>query len=168
MPEYEGFIGVDQWTILFTLVNMIITFLVLKKFLFKPVMKMIDDRQQEIDTMYQQAGDARQEADALRAEYQQKLTDARQTGDRLVQEAVARAQSREDEILRQANAQANAIREKASADIALEKKKAVNDAKDEISGMAMAIAEKIVARKLSDGDQDRLISQFIDELGGAL
>ena len=57
------------------------------------------------------------------------------------------------------------MRAKAAADIAREKKKAINDAKNEISGMAMAIAEKVVERQLSSADQDRLISSFIDGLG---
>lgn len=165
MPEYQSFIGIDQWTVLFTLVNMIITFLVLKKFLFKPVMKMIDDRQQEIDTMYQDAGAAKQSAEAMEIEYKAKLAAAQKTGDQIVKDAVARGQTREDEIIRLANQEAAALRAKAAADIAREKKKAINDAKNEISGMAMAIAEKVVERQLSSADQDRLISSFIDGLG---
>ena len=68
-------------------------------------------------------------------------------------------------ILRKANAEAAAIMDKASADIAMEKKKALNDAKDEISDLAMAIAGKVVGRELSDADQSKLIDSFIDELG---
>ena len=82
-----------------------------------------------------------------------------------VQEAVARGQAREEEIIRQANADASAIMDKAVADIALEKKKAINDAKDEIAGIALEIAGKVVGRQLSDADQTKLVDQFIDELG---
>ena len=56
MTGFESFVGVNPWTALFTFCNMLITFAVLKKFLFKPVKKMIDDRQQEIDTMYADGG----------------------------------------------------------------------------------------------------------------
>ena len=83
----------------------------------------------------------------------------------MVKEAVARGQNREEEIIRQANADAAAIMDKAAADIAMEKKKAINDAKDEISGMAMAIAEKVVARELTVADQSKLVDEFINELG---
>ena len=76
-----------------------------------------------------------------------------------------RGQNREEEIIRAANAEANAIREKAAADIAMEKRKAINDAKDEISGMAMAIAGKVVERELTAADQERMVDQFIDALG---
>ena len=83
----------------------------------------------------------------------------------MVKEAVARGQHREEEIIRQANQEADAIRKKAAADIAQEKKKAINDTKDEISEMAMAIAGKVVGRALSEADQASLVDHFIDELG---
>ena len=63
MTGFESFVGIDPWTALFTFCNMMITFAVLKKFLFKPVKKMIDDRQAEIDTMYADADAAAAEAD---------------------------------------------------------------------------------------------------------
>ena len=85
--------------------------------------------------------------------------------DRIVREATLRAQNREEEILRKASAEADAIRDKAIADIAQEKKKAVNDAKNEISGLAMAIAGKVVERELTDDDQSALIDRFIQDLG---
>jgi F-type H+-transporting ATPase subunit b len=78
---------------------------------------------------------------------------------------VARGQSREEEIIRQANADASAIMAKASADIAMEKKKALNDAKDEISDIAMAIAGKVVGRELDAAGQSDLVDAFIDGLG---
>ncbi len=165
---FEELLGVNPWTALFTLANTVALFLVLKKFLFKPVLKVIQDRQQEIDEQYSKAGQAKEQAAALRAEYEDKLSAAADTADRLVKEAVARGQSREEEILRQANAEADAIRRKASADIAQEKKKAINDAKDEICVIAMDIAGKVVGRSLNREDQTQLVDQFIDELGGGL
>ncbi|MBO5322594.1 MAG: F0F1 ATP synthase subunit B [Oscillospiraceae bacterium] len=162
------FLNINFFTALFTLANTIVLFIVLKKFLFVPVMKMITDRQKEINDMYTEAGNAKAEAEALEAEYQQKLANATQTGERIVKEAVARGQAREEEILRQANAEASAIMDKAAADIALEKKKAINDAKDEISELAMAIAEKVVGREFNEADQTDLVDSFINELGGTL
>ena len=159
------FLNINFFTALFTLCNFIALFLVLKKFLFKPVMKLIADRQQEIDDMYAEADKAQKSAEALEAEYAQKLSVAAETSQRMVKEAVQRGQEREAEIVCQANAQADAIRQKAAADIAQEKKKALNDAKNEISGMAMAIAEKVVGRELNVQDQERLVDSFIDALG---
>jgi len=165
---FESFLGVNPWTSLFILLNTLTIFFVAKKFLFKPVMQIIADRQKEIDDMYADAGCAQQKAMELQAEYQQKLAAAQETSERIVKEAVARGQSREEDILRKANEEANAILEKAAADIALEKKKAINDAKDEISGISMAIAEKVVERQLTAEDQTKLINDFIHSLGDAL
>ena len=162
---FEELLGVNPWTAIFTLANTIALFLVLKKFLFKPVLKVIEERQQEIDGMYTDAENVKANAVALQQEYQQKLYLAAETGDQMVKDAVARGKDREAEIIRQANAEAAAILDKAAADIAQEKKKALNDAKDEISGMAMAIAEKVVGRQLSGEDQDKLVEEFINELG---
>ncbi len=165
MGYYLDFIGVEPWTALFTLLNTLTVIFVGTKFLFKPVMKMIADRQKEIDDIYHDADQAREQAQAMQAEYQEKLSTAQQTSERIVKDAVSRAQSREEEIIRQANAEAGAIMDKAAADIALEKKKAINDAKNEISGLAVAIAGKVVERELSEADQSELIDRFISELG---
>ena len=101
----------------------------------------------------------------MEAEYKEKLSDANQTVDRIVKEAVARAQNREEEIIRNANMEADAIRNKANADIALEKKKAINEAKDEISVIALAVAGKVVGREINAADQADLVDSFINNLG---
>ena len=162
---FESFLGVNPWTALFILLNTLTIYFVARKFLFGPVMKIITDRQQEIDNLYSDANSAKTQAEDLKSEYQLKLSDAQATSDRIVKEAVSRGQAREEEIIRKANAEAAAIMDKASADIAQEKKKALNDAKDEISEMAMAIAGKVVGRELNEADQAALVDSFIDELG---
>lgn len=165
MEQFESFIGVNFWTALLTLLNTLTIFFVGKKFLFGPVMKMIRDRQQEIDDMYADAGSAKQQALEMESEYRQKLLTATQTGEQMVKEAVVRGQRREEEIIRSAREQASAILDKAAADIAMEKKQAVSDARDEISDMAVAIAAKVLDRELSSAQQSQLVDAFIDELG---
>ena len=165
MGDFQSFIGVDFWTALFTLLNFLAVFFVGKRFLWGPVTKMVQERQKEIDDMYSEADTARASAKAMEEEYQGKLSDARATSEQIVRDAVSRGQARDEEIIRQANAEASAMMDKAVADIALEKKKAINDAKDEIAGIALEIAGKVVGRQLSDADQTKLVDQFIDELG---
>ena len=120
MGEFQSFIGIDFWTALFTLLNFLAVFFVGKKFLWGPVMKIITDRQKEIDDMYTSAGEAQSEANAMRDEYQQKLSAAQQTSERLVKEATLRGQAKEEEIIQKANEEASAILSKAAADIAME------------------------------------------------
>ena len=162
---FESFIGVNFWTALFVLLNTVALFLVMKRYLYGPIMEMIKTRQEEIDRLYLDADAARTGALAMEAEYKEKLDQAMQTGDQLVKEAVQRGQVRQEEILRQANADAAAMLDKAAEDIAREKKKAINEAKDEISGIAIAIAEKVVCRELNEKDHADLVDSFIDELG---
>lgn len=165
---FEDLLGVNFWTALFVLLNTLLVFFVAKKFLFQPVKKMIDSRQKEIDDLYADADAAKENALTMEKEYTEKLAVATETGEQIVQQAVIRGQKREEEIIRQANARADAILEKASADIAQEKKKAINDAKDEISGIAIAIAEKVVDREVTAADHEKLVDQFISDLGEGL
>jgi F-type H+-transporting ATPase subunit b len=166
--RFEAFLGVNPWTALFTLLNFIALFFVLKKFLWGPVMQMIADRQKEIDDLYADAGEAKEHAQQLCAAYEEKLAQAQQTGDRIVKDAVSRGQRREEEILRQANEEADAIRRKAQDDIARDKKKAVDEAKNEIAGLALDIAGKVVGQSMDEQDQAKLVDQFIDQLGEGL
>ena len=165
MGQFESFIGVNFWTALIVLLNTLTIFFVGKKFLFGPIMKMIEDRQKEIDDIYSDADSARNTAMALEEEYKQKLSSAVETGEQIVKDATLRGQLREEDILRQANEEATRIRNKAEADIAMEREKAIADAKGEISDMALEIARKIIGRELKSDDQADLVDAFIDELG---
>lgn len=165
MGQFESFIGVNFWTALFVLLNTLIIFFVAKKYLFEPVRKIIAQRQAEIDGMYADASKSKSDSAQMAEDYRRKLADAQNTSERLVKEATARGLDREDEIVRNAQQQAQAILERASEDAAAEKKKALNEAKNEISAIAVAVAEKVIARELNEGDQTALVDQFIDELG---
>ena len=168
MTAFENFIGFNPWTALFTLLNLVLTFLILKKFLFKPVNKMIDDRQKEIDELFAEAEDAKKMAENMRADYDRKLAEAKESSAKIISEASQEANRRSDEIIRQARLDADALRQKADADIALERKKALNDVKGDISRIAMDIAEKVVERELNADDQERLIDGFLRDLGDQL
>lgn len=161
---FEPFLGVNPWTALFILLNTLTIFFVGKKFLFGPVMKMIEERQKEIDDLYADAGSARKNAAAMEDAYRKKLSVAAETSERIVKEAIVRGQKREEEIIRQANAEAAAIMDNATASIAQEKKNAINDAKNEISVIAIAIAEKVLARQIQSADQQRFVDAFIEGL----
>lgn len=167
MTGFESFVGVNPWTALFTFCNMLITFAVLKYFLFKPVKQMIDDRQQEIDAMYDDAAAAKQKAAALEEEYQAHLQSIKQEQENLLREAAVRAQKREEEIVNAARAEAQALRTAAEADVAQERKKAVNDLKNEIGGIAVEIASKVVEREINKADHQALIDEFIRNVGDA-
>ncbi len=165
MEGFENFIGLNPWTALFMMCNLILVFLVFKKFLFGPVQKMIDTRQKEIDDLYAEGEQKRLEAEQLHADYSRQLASARSETQKLLRDANTEANLQREEILREARQDAAALKEKASADIALEKKKALNDVKDEIGAMALEIAEKVVGRELEQKDQTQLVEEFIRSMG---
>lgn len=161
MTAFENFIGFNPWTALFTLLNLVLTFLILKKYLFKPVNKMIDDRQKEIDELYADANAAKQAAETMREDYDRKISEAKDASAQIIAEATQEAHRRRDDMIIHAQSDADAIREKARADIELERKKALNSAKDDISRIALDIAEKVVGRELNSSDHDRMVEDFL-------
>lgn len=165
--QFESFIGVNFWTALFVLLNTLAIFFVAKKFLVVPVLKIIADRQKEIDDLYAQGEAARVEANNVREEYTQKLAETKQEAARLISQAQNTAQKRSDEIIAAARQESEAIKDKAFADIELEKKKARDELKGEISVIAVDIAAKVVGREINGGDHTALINGFIDEMGDA-
>ena len=167
MTGFESFVGVNPWTALFTFCNMLITFTVLKKFLFKPVKKMIDDRQQEIDTMYADADAAKQKAADLEKEYADHLQSIKDERDAMLREATARAQKREEEIVNEANQKAAEIKARAEENIERDKQRAVNDIKDEISDIVIMAASKVVEKEISAKDNEAIIADFLQNVGTA-
>ena len=167
MTGFESFVGVNPWTALFTFCNMLITFAVLKKFLFKPVKQMIDDRQQEIDTMYADADAAKQKAADLEKEYADHLQSIKDERDAMLREATARAQKREEEIVNEANQKAAEIKARAEENIERDKQRAVNDIKDEISDIVIMAASKVVEKEISAKDNEAIIADFLQNVGTA-
>ena len=148
-----------------TLLNTLILFLVLKHFLFKPVNKILDERKEKVEKTYKEADDKLTEASRLETEYTEKLANAKAESAEIVKNATKRAQLRSDEIIAEAKTEASGLIVKANADIEKEKKRAVNQIKDEISDIALMVAEKVVEKEISPKDHERLIENFISEFG---
>ena len=165
MPGTQALVAVNPITLIASICNLFIQLFIFKKFFWDKVMKVIDQRREAADQEIAQAKSSRSEADAMKAAYEQDMKEARDKADEIVLSAQKAATARSEEIISQARTTAAQIKEKASADIAMEKKKAINDAKDEISGLAMAIAGKVVERELNSEDHNEMINRFISELG---
>lgn len=161
----EPFISLNIWTSIFTLCNLLIVFFLMKKFLFKPVKKMIDDRQKEIDDQYADAEQSKADAAALKEQYETRLSEANAEKEAILKDAYRKAQLRDEEMLRQAQEQAAATLRRADEQIALEKKRAMNDIKDEVSVMAVDIASAVLTRDIKKNEHAELIDSFIENLG---
>ena len=167
MELYQALITLDGWTFLAQICNLMIQLVIFKKFLLKPIKQVIADRKAKADSEIADAQKLRTEAEAMKAEYEQNLQDARTEANQIVATAQKTATARSEEIVGEARAQAAALKQKAEADIAQERKKAVNEVKDEIGGMAMEIASKVVEREISEKDHKDLIDEFIKNVGEA-
>ena len=149
MQLYQALITLDGWTFLAQVCNLMIQLVIFKKLLLNPVKKVIAERKAKADSQIA-------DAEKLRAEAGQIVAAAQKT-----------AAARGEELLGEARAQAAALKQKAEADIAQERKKAVNEVKDEIGGMAMEIASKVVEREIKETDHQDLIDEFIKNVGEA-
>ena len=167
MELYQALITLDGWTFLAQICNLMIQLVIFKKFLLKPIKQVIADRKAKADSEIADAQKLRTEAEAMKAEYEQNLQNARTEANQIVATAQKTATARGEEIVGEARAQAAALKQKAEADIAQERKKAVNEVKDEIGGIAMEIASKVVEREISEKDHKDLIDEFIKNVGEA-
>lgn len=161
----ESFVDINLWTSIFTLLNLLLLFLVMKKFLFKPVKKMIDDRQKEIDDQYADAERSKTEAAELKTQYETRLAEANAESDEILKEAHRKATLREEEILRDAQEKAAQTIRRADAQIAMEKKRAMNEIKDDVTVMAVDIASAVLSRDVKADEHSALINSFIENLG---
>ena len=143
-----------------------IQLVIFKKLLLNPVKKVIAERKAKADSQIADAEKLRTEL-SHEAEYEQNLQNARTEANQIVAAAQKTAAARSEELLGEARAQAAALKQKAEADIAQERKKAVNEVKDEIGGMAMEIASKVVEREIKEADHQDLIDEFIKNVGEA-
>jgi len=165
VDKFEAFVGVNPFTMIFAWVNLLILYLFLKKLLFKPVKNMIDSRQKEIDDMYSDAEESRTTAAALKSEYEEKLEHANEESEQILKNAVRRAQLREEEILKDADKKAARTLERATEQVELEKKRAINEVKNEVSDMAVSIAAAVIERDVSKDEHQNLIDEFISRMG---
>lgn len=165
LSKFESFVGVNFWTMIFAWLNLIILYFFLKKLLFRPIKKMIDDRQKEIDDMYSEAEESKSRAEDMKKEYEARLEDAEAKSEEIIKDASRKASLRSEEIIKEANEQASATLKRAEEQIALEKKQAMNDVKDQVSDMALSIASAVIGRDVKEEEHRTLIDEFIDNIG---
>ena len=161
----QELVGIVPWTFIAQICNLFIQIYLIKRFLFKPVNKILDERRALANAEIDNAVKEKTEAEAMKAEYEQNMAEAKNKSNEILVSAQKTASIQSEEILRDANAQATAIKAKAESDIAQEKRKAVNEIKDEIGGMAMEIAGKVIEREIKENDHKKLIDDFIVNVG---
>lgn len=167
MQQVQDLVTLVPWTFVAMICNLFIQVYLIKRFLFKPVNAMLEKRKAMADAQIQDAVKAKDEAQAMKAEYEQNMAEAKNKASEILTTAQKTASVQSEEILKEAARQAAAMKAKAEKDIAQEKRKAVNEIKDEIGGMAVDIAGKVIEREISEEDHKKLIDEFIANVGEA-
>lgn len=162
--RYLDVISVNFWQMLISLANLLILFLILKHFLFRPVQSILAKRGEEISRLYTDAETAKSEAEGARAEYSERLSGADAEAEEILRRAEAKASERGEEIVAEARDEAEVLLRRAEREIAQEKKKAINEIKNDISELSLEIAEQIVAREIRPEDHTALVDRLIGEL----
>ena len=162
---YQSLVAVEPLTLIANICNLFIQIVIIKKFFLDKIVAVLDQRRSAADKEITDAEKAKQEAMEIKKTYEDNMLQANAKANEILTTAQKTATERSDKIIGEAQQAAAQIKSKASADIAQEKKKAINDAKNEISGLALAIAGKVVEKELAEEDQAGLIDRFIDELG---
>ena len=157
-------ISVNVWAILASLANLLILTCILKKFLFKPVKKIVDSRRAAIDEDYAQAKTAREEAEKTRRNYDEAMAAAKMTGDQIIADATRIAEHRSNEIVAEAREKATDIRRQAETDAVLERKKAEAEMKREIADVSTQLTGKLLQREINEEDHRALIDSFLQEI----
>ena len=162
---HQDLVTIIPWNFVATICNLFIQMYLIKRFLFKPINNMLQKRKELADAEIQEAVKAKEEALAMKNEYEQSISEAREKAGEIVASAQKTASLQSEEILRDAARQANAMKAKAESDIAQEKRKAVNEIKNEIGDLAVEIAGKVIEREINEEDHTKLIDEFIANVG---
>ncbi len=158
-------ISVNIWQIIISLCNLLLLFLILKKFLFKPVKKTIEERRSSIESQYEEAEKAERSAAENQKAWESRLNSAKAEAESVLNKASSDAKLRGESIIEEANEKADAIMRRARNDAELEKRKAESEIKKEIIDVSAILTEKVIGRELNTEDHRNLIDSFIDEIG---
>ena len=163
--DFQQLVTIAPWTLILQICNLLLQMYLFKRFLLKPVQKILAERQALANADLEAAAAAREEAENAKVEYEQNLAGAKEEAASLVRTATQTAQTRSEQIILEAKEEAAAIRAKASSDIAQERKNAVNEIKNEIADIALLAAGSILEKDMDDEAHRRMIDDFIESAG---
>ncbi|MBQ4526704.1 MAG: F0F1 ATP synthase subunit B [Clostridia bacterium] len=158
-------ISVNLWQILISLINLVLLFLIIKKFLYKPVRKVLKQRQDEIDNLYNEANTANASAQENMKLWDEKIKSAKSEADSIISDAAMKADLRKNDIISEAKQTAEGIIRQAENDAELERRKAEAEIKTEIVDVSAALAKKILEREININDHKEMIDSFVNNLG---
>ena len=159
-----GVISVNIWSIVISLCNLLIIFLIIKRFLFKPIKDVIAKRNEEIEMSYADAEAALTSANESKLLYESKLSSSNAEAEEIIRSANEKASKLQKELIDEAKAKAEIAIARADEQIALEKKKAENEIRTQSAEVSVVIAEQLIDREINEKDHEKLINDMIDNV----
>ncbi len=153
----------DFWSIFWAVLNILILFILLRIFLFKPINKMLDDRTQSIQKDIDDAERAKKEAEELRRQYADSISSAKEEAEEIRKDAHEKAESERAAIIRKSHEEADEIVSAASETIENERRRVIQQAHTQIADLAIEAASKVVGANLDDEKNRRLVDEFLVE-----
>ena len=152
-----------DWNTVFTLINLIVFYLLMKKFLFGRIKKVLDARRELLDKQFKEAEDTNREADEKLKDYESKISDYKAEGQRIIEDARDSAKVEYDKILTRADEDAKELKAQAQSEIDEEIAAARKASKEEIASLAMQAAEKVVGKSVSADTDSAIFDEFLNE-----
>ena len=165
MLQSLAVISVNLWDVIISFANLVLLFLIIKKFLYKPVKNILAKRQSEIDMRYESALEKEKAAQADKDEWEKKMKSAEAEADDILASATDNAKFRSEKIVSDAKLRAENIIRQAEVEAELEHKKSIDGIKREIVEVSGALAEKMLEREIDNNDHRNLIDSFIEKIG---
>jgi F-type H+-transporting ATPase subunit b len=154
-------------TFIFALVNLAILYFILKKILFVPVTKFMENRTKSIENNIQSAMNQRAEAESLKTEYENQLLNAKEQADVILKDASGRAAREYESIIAQAKEESQGLIDRTRADIENERRQMLREVRNEVASLALAAASKIIEANMDNEKNRSLVEKFINEEGAA-
>ena len=149
-------------TVIFTFINIIVLYIILKKLLFKPVTKHMEERSKKIQDALNLAEEAKRKVDEMKEEYDAKLRLAKEEGNQILEDYKRRADKEYDAAVVTAKKEADLIIQKAKQELEVEKEQLISDLKKEMSDLVLSASQKVIKENIDSESNRKLISDFID------
>ena len=157
-------LGINLPLLLAFVINFIILLALLGKFLYKPVLKMLDERAQRIRESMEQAEAIRRDYEQAKAEVQRQIEKGRQEAQAILAQDVQKGEALKEEARTEASSQAKAIVEKARVQLEAERDKMVEDLRKEFVSLLILASEKVIRQSLDKEKHSRLIEETLSQI----
>ena len=154
-----------NWGILWPIINIIVFYLLLRKFLFGPVSEIMEKRKEMISKDLMDAKAEKDETAEMKSEYEESLKAAKDEAGKIVSDARERAKNEYHEKVRRADEEIVQMKENAQKDIEAEKQKAMAGLQSEIAGIALMAAAKVVEKEAGSKENEKIVDDFLKEAG---